>query len=153
MKTAVLASLLLALGLSACKPKAPEQPNKPPIPNAQELSQISDTRPHLSSHIDAGGRRTQYDAFFEGSQIVSIRETADDLIAEYHYRGGRLLKYMQTRPATDAKELELDERGRVQHAVAGARALATEEIDAIRTRAQLLRSHALAQRAIRMHGH
>ena len=96
----------------------------------------------------------QYNAYFDGSQLSQIDEAPLDAqapVAEYHFRGARLLKYSRADAAGETTILELDERGRVQRALAGTRALATTEVDVIRTRAQLLRSHALAQQASRMH--
>lgn len=158
MKSARLLSLALLLVLSACEPKAPEKPDKPPTPKtvqpAQSPDEDTDTRPALTSHINAGGQRTQYRAYFEGPQLTEIKESSgspNDAVSEYHYHGARLLRYLQAAPAAETTLIELDEQGRVQRAVAGSRELAATEIDAIRTHAQLLRSHALAQQASRMH--
>ncbi|MET0656617.1 MAG: hypothetical protein ABW110_00465 [Steroidobacteraceae bacterium] len=154
MRTATLLFLLLVVGVSACKPKAPEKPNRPPTPNTAVVAPDSERRPTLTTHIAAGGKRTQYSAYFDGQQLTEIKERADPAsgaISEYHYRGARLLKYTHAEPTREATLIELDDQGRVQRAVAGTRALAVAEIDAIRTHAQLLRSHALAQQASRMH--
>lgn len=156
MKPATLAYLCLVLCLSACEPKAPEKPNKPPTPSATSVVQEAETRPHLTSHINAAGVSTKYSAFFDGAQLTEIKETysgSDPIVSAYHYRGARLLKYEQAVPAGASTLIELDEQGRVQRAVAGTRELAAAEIEAIRSRAQLLRSHALAQQASRMHAH
>lgn len=154
MRTATLSFLVLLFGLSACKPKAPEKPNKPPTPNTAEVAPDLDRRPTLTTQIAAGGKRTQYSAYFDGPQLTEIKESAgaaNGAVSEYHYHGARLLKYTHAEPTGEATLIELDDQGRVQRAVAGARELAATEIDAIRTHAQLLRSHALAQQASRMH--
>lgn len=157
MKLRTLACCLTGtLLLSACEPKAPEAPTKPPAPSAASAAAPSaeeHERPTLQSRFDSAGRRTQYAAYFEGPQLARIEETPDGggPTAKYTYRGARLLKYSQ--PGNSGEViLELDDRGRVQRALVGQQTLAQTEIDAIRTRAQLLRSHALAKQATKMHG-
>lgn len=153
MKPVTLMYLVLALGLGACEPKAPEKPNKPPTPNAATLSAQTESGPAFKSHIDANGKRTAYSAFFDGQQLTQINEAegaSGGVVSEYRYHGARLLKYSRA-ASGETTVLELDDQGRVQRAVAGTRELAAAEIDVIRTHAQLLRSHALAQRASRLH--
>lgn len=158
MKRHSLSGILILSMLCACEPKAPEKPAQPPSPTAVSPSQAAadtahDERPTLSSRIDAGGRSATYRAYFEGTQLTDIEETgtADRAVSEYRYHGARLLKYTHTASQAAPTLLELDEQGRVQRAVAGNRTLGAEEIAAIRTRAQLLRSHALTQQATRAH--
>lgn len=155
MKARMLVCIASVLLLGACKPKAPEQPDKPPTPSAlTALADADAPPPTLTSRINAGGRMTQYGAYFDGQQLTQITETPLDAQgprAEYHFHGARLLKYSQSGTTTEVIHLELDEQGRVREASSGTRALAQTEIDAIRSRAQLLRSHALAQQAARMH--
>lgn len=142
--------LCCLVSLSACEPKAPEQPTKPPLPNTATLRDTTAARPALKAHIETGGQRAEYSAYFEGAQLAEIEEASTGASAEYLYRGARLLKYTQSSPR-GTTQLELDDQGRVQRASNGHRELAPAEIDAIVSRAQLLRSHALAQQASRTH--
>jgi hypothetical protein len=141
----LLVCLAWLVWLSACEPKAPD-PTKPPLPNTATTLVDAADRPSLKARIQTGDQHTEYRAYFDGAQLTEIKE-AD---ATYHYRGARLLKYTQSSPQGTTL-LELDDQGRVVRATNGGRALAQTDIDAIRTRAQLLRSHALAQQASRSH--
>jgi hypothetical protein len=164
MNLRIVAAIVAALVVSGCKPKAPEQPSKPPTPTAASAAPVDSAqfnpasdveRPTLTSAIESAGRRTQYVAYFDGTQLARIEETPEGggPVAEYRFLGARLLRFSQTAGSDAGTVLELDDRGGVQRAMAGAAAMSQADIDDIRTRAQLLRSHALAQRASKMHAH
>jgi hypothetical protein len=82
----------------------------------------------LSGQINAAGIAATYAATFaDGEQLRIVEQRADSRSGEYEFRGARLLHY------------------------SGAGAAPAQEISAIRERAQLLRSHALAQQTTRDH--
>jgi hypothetical protein len=158
MKPTYVASIAIVAMLCGCKPKAPEQPTRPPTPTTIAQSPASDRgeQPTFASRIQTGGRTVDYRAYFDNGRLSRIRESAadrDGIQTEYDFRGARLLKYEQVSSGAAPLTLELDDQGRVQHAAAGSRTLAEAEIATIRSRAQLLRSHALAQHASRTHAH
>ena len=72
--------------------------------------------------------------------------------AEYEFKGARLLRYSGAPIEPGANvELRMDVNGKVLSAMAGSQSLSPEQISKITSRAQLLRSHALAQAATRNH--
>ena len=105
-----------------------------------------------------GGIAADYRAIFSSNQIKSIAETrqvgasATVQSGEYEFHGARLIKY-QGAALGSAQDIELqfDVQGKVLVARAGENTVSAEEISAIRDRAQSLRSHAVAQYAVRGH--
>jgi hypothetical protein len=98
-----------------------------------------------------------YTPHFENEQVRMITEERvpkNGLLArgEYHYQGARLLRYQGT--AFESNE-PLAAEFTLQGTLVAARKANSEasqsEITHLRTRAQLLRSHALAQRATELH--
>ncbi|MGH8188401.1 MAG: hypothetical protein ACREUC_17715 [Steroidobacteraceae bacterium] len=158
---AYLASILL--GVAACSrdrspndetqnvaPARPMVELPPPTPSAQ-------AEDVLVSEVAAGGIPATYRAAFTGNQLRRIDETRTSSAptpneSSYEFQGARLMSYAGA-PLGGAGAIEI--RFNLQGAVTMSRAasgeVAPEEIAAIRTRAQLLRSHALAQRATRTH--
>ncbi|HKS58159.1 MAG TPA: hypothetical protein VJS12_22880, partial [Steroidobacteraceae bacterium] len=81
-----------------------------------------------------------------------VEQRADSRQGTYDFRGARLLHYSGSGLSTaDPIELRFDLQGALTLSKAGAGAVPAEEVSAIRERAQLLRSHALAQRSSRDH--
>jgi hypothetical protein len=106
--------------------------------------------------VAAGGVPTTYDAYFVSEQLKRISETrarADEsATGVYEFQGGRLLHYAGQALRSEAPlELRFDLQGKLTLASAGDASASAEDVSAIRARAQLLRSHALAQRAARAH--
>lgn len=106
-----------------------------------------------------GGIQASYRATFNDGQIRTIDETRQPTAAAaaprgiYEFRGARLLKYQGAAlRSADNLALEFDLQGKVLVARAGEKNASAEEISAIRDRAQLLRSHAVARHAVRGHG-
>jgi hypothetical protein len=107
----------------------------------------------VSSRINAAGVAATYEATFGAQEQLRIAEQrADSRNGEYEFRGARLLHYFGAGLSSpEPIELRFDMRGALTLSKAGAGAVPAEEVGAIRERAQLLRSHALAQRATRDH--
>lgn len=146
--------ILIAALLASCS-KAPA----PAAPSAPTATTSVDTLPTegdnvLRAKLTAGGMRIEYAAQFDGDQLTRIVEhrhaEAAVLEGDYELKGARLLHYRGTKLAdSTALDLTFDMQGVLQSG-AGPH-VSDEDIRAVQNRAQLLRSHALAQRASRMH--
>lgn len=124
----------------------------------QPLVMAPDEVPH--AHVVTafiGNVSTRYAAHYDGEALVQITEqrqgTPPDVAdATYLFRSARLMRYES--PTLDGKDwlvLEIDPQGQVLVARNGTEPASNEEINAILTRAQLLRNHALARRATQTH--
>ena len=145
---------LILLVLGACSKEAPAPAAETPLvaaaPQTQKPFAAAET---ISSHVNAAGIVATYDATFAAEQQVRIVEQrADSRKGTYDFRGARLLHYSGSGlSSADPIELRFDLQGALTLSKAGAGAVPAEEVSAIRERAQLLRSHALAQRSSRDH--
>jgi hypothetical protein len=154
-------SLVAALSMLAACSKDPAPtvaPNDVPL-----VAQAGDTSP--AAHVEEfrstfapGGIAASYSATFSANQIKTITETrkANDTATarsgEYEFHGARLIKYQGAAlGSAENIALEFDRQGKVLVARAGENTVSAEEISAIRDRAQSLRSHAVAQHAVRGH--
>ena len=151
-----LAGLCCTLLLTACSQRAADAPR-----SATEAESHATAQPNTERHdlvrrakLTASGVAAQYSVHFDAERLVRIDEqrrtaTGALLQSEYTYQGARLLHYrgsklIEPTPIDlqfDVQGVLLSQQGDVSDA----------ELDAIRARAQLLRSHALAQRASRAH--
>jgi hypothetical protein len=107
----------------------------------------------VSGHINAAGIEATYAATFGADEHLRIAEQrAQSRNGEYEFRGARLLHYSGS-GLTSAGPIELgfSLNGALTLSKAGAGAVPADELSAIRERAQLLRSHALAQQSSRDH--
>ncbi len=117
----------------------------------------SDPSTGLQIATTAGGISTHYTAQFDGETLVRIDERRDRANAPaahgtYAFQGARLMRYEGTPlGGSGTLLLEFDLQGKVLTARHGDAPATDEQIGAIRTRAQLLRSHAQAQHASRTH--
>jgi hypothetical protein len=154
----VIVLALLAL-LASCS-REETSTARPPITPAIEPAQnphLTDKGVVLSAELEAAGAPARYDAHFTEGQLTRIAEkrtraSGGDASGEYEFRGARLLRYAGAPVEGDgALALELDMQGRIVEARIDGRQARPEEIDAVRSRAQLLRSHALTQSATRAH--
>ena len=99
------------------------------------------------------GVPTEYSVDFSANKLRSIAEvrTAADRRAQgrYEFYGARLTRYSgEQLQTTGAVQLEFDLQGALVSKVPDVDAT---QVEAIKTRSQLLRSHALAQQAARAH--
>ena len=112
----------------------------------------------LKASLAAGTTPATYAAAFADGQLKRIAEErkpagAPARHANYVFYGARLIEYSGAALQSDATlELRFDMQGGIESASGSAGQPADAEINAIRNRAQLLRSHALARRATRGHG-
>jgi hypothetical protein len=152
-------SLALCVLAAACSREEPVTA-RPPITPVIEPGQnphLTDKGRVLSAELNAGGVATSYDAYFTNGRLTRIteqraRSAGDPARGEYEFLGARLLRYRGAPPEGEgALALELDMQGRVVEARIEGRAASEKEIGEIRSRAQLLRSHALTQDAARTH--
>ncbi|MGH8238405.1 MAG: hypothetical protein ACREXP_15485 [Steroidobacteraceae bacterium] len=139
---------LILLALGACS-KEPAPPQIAPLaPAATPAQESSANMRKLSSHVTAAGIAATYDATFEQGERLRIAEQrGNSRNGEYEFRGARLLHYSGSGLSNAAPvELRFDLQGALQLAKSASGTVPPEEISAIRERAQLLRSHALAQK-------
>ena len=144
---------LILLALRACS-KEPAPPQITPLAPAVTPTQASSAHVRkLSSRVTAAGIAATYDATFEAGERLRIAEQrADSRNGEYEFRGARLLHYSGGGLSSPTPiELRFDLQGALQLAKSASGTVAPEEISAIRERAQLLRSHALAQKSTQDH--
>lgn len=146
-----MATLLLAAGCS-------KQPSSTPPPGAPLVEQrAGDALPaadELTGTFAPGGIAATYRATFTGGKIHSLEEMRQESSRRgiYEFFGARLLKYRGAAlGSSDTIELEFDQQGKLLVARAGDKDVSSEEITAIRDRAQSLRSHAVALHDV--HGH
>jgi hypothetical protein len=147
--------ILLALGACSKEPPTPSTPlvtapapaSQPPMPAGSGPAET------LSSHINAAGIAATYEATFGAQEQLSIAEQRADLRnGAYEFRGARLLHYSgSSLSSAEPIELGFDLQGALTLSKAGSGPVPPAEISAIRERAQLLRSHALAQKTSRDH--
>jgi hypothetical protein len=151
-----LAFIAVLVGCSPEEQPAPQTPITPAIQGAQN-PRFTDTDQILSAELTASGAPTSYDAHFTNGQLTRIEESRARkpegfARGDYEFQGARLLKYTGAPLEGDGLfALELDLQGRILDARIDERAASPEEVNAVRARAQLLRSHALAQSASRAH--
>jgi hypothetical protein len=143
--------------LGACSEKpAPTNASTPtsPPPAARTMATNDATDGQtLTADVAAGGIPTTYVAHFDQDKLTRIDETRQsNRSGSYEFYGARLLKYAGDALDSDAPVLlEFSMTGSVEKSQSGGSAATPAQIDSIRSRGQLLRSHALAQRATRMH--
>ena len=143
--------ILLALGACSKEPAAPQSTSlAPPLAAAKTATAST---PALSGQINAAGIAATYAATFaDGEQLRIVEQRADSRSGEYEFRGARLLHYSGAGlSSAEPIELRFSLQGAVELAQSAAGTVAPEEISAIRERAQLLRSHALAQKTSHDH--
>ena len=145
---------LILLALSACSKEPTPTQSAPLTPAITHTNDVAANAPTLSGRINAAGIEATYEATFGEEERVRIAEQrADSRKGEYELRGARLLRYSGGGlSSAEAIELRFNLQGMLELATSGnGGAVPPEEISAIRERAQLLRSHALAQKTTRDH--
>jgi hypothetical protein len=144
--------LVLALSavVAACS-KEPAQQTPLVVPQAQNAEPPAATTTATGT-IDAAGVPATYEATFSDQHLERIVEKREQGSAEYSFKGARLLHYAGP-GLHDARnvDLRMDVNGKVLAGTAGSEPMSQEQISEITTRAQLLRSHALTQAAVRSH--
>lgn len=150
-------SLLLfcaALIVWGCSEKHDAPPHAPQAAAIEAASAPSDPNT-TRAKLNALGIPTDYAARFDAEKLVSIEEQRQPpggaaVAGEYFFEGARLIRYRGAKVSQPASlDLVFDMQGALQ---SGAGPDVTEDdIVAIRDRAQLLRSHAVARRSSRGH--
>lgn len=155
-------TILLVSGCSQKQPSAPPAPpsssTNPAAATAQDQGVTSDVagpgEQKLVAHVAAGGLPTQYTAYFEQEKLTRLEETrdADQRRGSYEFYGARLVRYSGAAVDSGASvTFELSMQGAVESSSSDDNKATDAAISALRDRAQLLRSHALAQRAAHAH--
>ena len=145
---------LILLALGACSKEPTTTQSAPLTPAIAPTNDAAANSRTLGGRINAAGIEATYEATFAEDERVRIAEQrADSRRGEYELRGARLLHYSGNGlSSADDIELRFSLQGVLELAksVSGG-TVSQEEISAIRERAQLLRSHALAQKTTRDH--
>jgi hypothetical protein len=145
---------LFLLALGACsKEPAPAPPSTPLVTAPAPAPQLAAPADTLTSQLNAAGIAATYAATFGAQERLHIAEQrGDSRNGEYEFRGARLLHYAGGGlSSAEPIELGFDLQGALTLSKAGSGPVPAAEISAIRERAQLLRSHALAQKTTRDH--
>lgn len=152
-----LSLLCTAIVLCSCSEKRepPTLQAQPPAAAAVEDAPSQNDPNTTRAKLNALGIPTDYAARFDSDKLVSIEERRQPpggaaLDGEYFFEGARLMRYRGAKVSQPATlDLQFDMQGILQ---SGAGPDVTQDdVIAIRDRAQLLRSHAVAQRAARGH--
>lgn len=155
---------LMCVGLPGCgnREAPPTHDGQPPLIQ-QPLPAAPQRTETVSGELTAGGIPASYRALFAEDQLTRISETRNTnrprdgaaYDAQYEFKGARLLQYTgASLSGADRIDLEFDVQGALVAARGNSENVSQEQISAIRTRAQTLRSHALARRAVQAHaGH
>jgi hypothetical protein len=147
-----LTALLLTLAIAGCS-KRPTA-NTEPLVTAPAATDDAST---IRASIALNGMQAKYIAHLKNARIASIdeeRSTQEGRSAHgtYSFYEARLVKYSgEGFKSLGHEQVEFDLRGAVKQAQSDGGTPSTEEIGAIRNRAELLRSHALTQQAVQAH--
>jgi len=155
-RSSFVTSIFCLLAVIGCGDKS-----APPVQSVQDTQAITSAPaptndPNITrAKLNAHGVPSEYAAEFVDEKLVKINEqrqsvASQALVGEYTFQGGRLLSY---RGAKAQQPAALDLQFDLQGTLLSGRGpdVTDEDIATIRDRAQLLRSHALAQRAARGH--
>lgn len=154
-RISALAMLLLGAACSK-EPPAPATDTAPPSTPLveQRAADTAAATEEFHGSFAPGGIAATYRATFDEGKIQRLEETrkATSQTGTYEFLGARLMKYHGAAlGSNDTIELEFDQIGKVLVARAGDKEVSAEEINAIRDRAQSLRSHAVAQHDVQGH--
>src|SRR3954447_18912263 len=134
----LIALLVAATLLASCSKRSTPEVQEPWVTEGQVVR----------GETNAGGIATDYAAYFDDAQLTKIietRKTARASHGEYSFTGARLVGYRGDAIASDASiELSFDMKGVLTSSSGNP---PTQEIAALRNRAQLLRSLVLARRS------
>ena len=161
LRAMAIALAMLATGCSdrhsAAPPAAVDDTSSQQAAAAVAPMQEAEPGNILKAALAAGGTPATYEASFDEGQLKRITEErkpsgAAARRADYVFYGARLLEYSGAAQQSDATvALRFDMQGRLASSSGTAGKPDDVEISAIRNRAQLLRSHALARRSVRAH--
>ena len=140
--------LVATLMLGACSERQPTAPDTPWLPESGDI---------VRAEVTLGGVLTSYSAYFETDQLRRITEirkpapgsTDKEHTGEYVFNGARLTQYQGIAIGSPRHiQLTLDMRGVLTNSSGD---IDDSELAAVRNRAQLLRSLALAKRGTQSH--
>jgi hypothetical protein len=155
-KKPVPLSLLFICASFVCSMAACDKSEKPAMGEPLVTPSAQSEPTTQTIRVNADGISSSYSASYDGEQLTEIHEERSSAKGtaqgHYEFQGARLVRYRGA-AFQDARTLtaEFNLEGRLVEARKGEREAPEEEIVQLRRRAQLLRSHALAQRASKMH--
>ena len=145
-------ALLLTLALAGCSKPPPRpvnlwsshQQSRPPIRRSRHRSARTTSNPNIrrTSRVGGSHKSMRREPLERGTPLEGRTPSTKPGSSN-----------MSARQSTGAEheEVEFDLHGAIKQAQGAAGSLSTEEISAIRSRAELLRSHALTQEAVQSH--
>jgi hypothetical protein len=141
-----------AIGTMAACGKSEEQTGQ--VPLVTTAAQSEPVMPRIQ--IEAGGRSASYTPHYKGDQLTEIREQRSGangtVQGRYEFQGARLMRYEGAGFEDDHPlSAEFTLEGTLVAARKANGQAPEQEIVQVRRRAQLLRSHALAQEASKKH--
>lgn len=155
MMSRALLLMCVALCIAGCSDKREPAPQAAPQAAAIAEPPTQNDPNTRRAQLNALGIPTQYTAHFDDTKLLSIDEQRQPpggaaLTGEYSFEGARLMRYRGAKVAAPADlDLRFDMQGALESG--GGPDVTADDVFAIRDRAQLLRSHAIAQRASRGH--
>jgi hypothetical protein len=160
LSSSIAIVLLASLAMVGCSERA-EQPHveaAPTMSSTQSNAPLAaatqkDSQNALHAKITTGAMTASYRAHFEDGQLKRIAEERRDGAkprqkGEYTFYGARLVEYTGDKLDGGDIRLQFDMQGAL---LSPRGALTDAEVGAVVNRAQLLRSHALAQRSTQSH--
>lgn len=146
-----LTALLLTLFVAGCS--KPPSAKTGPLVTAPEHP---DASPAVRATLTLGSTQSNYTAHLTNGRVASIDEarTANGNSSQgtYSFYEARLMKYTgDALTSSGHEEIEFDLHGAIKRSQSDAGTPSTDEIGAIRNRAELLRSYALTQQTIQAH--
>jgi hypothetical protein len=153
-RIAVVLAVALAAGCSK-SPDSAQHAQDAPLVAAPAAPAITPQSQILRGELTTADTHVSYDAIFKDghlSHVLETRGTQDPAHqGDYEFYGARLLHYKGgTLSDGTIIELEFNMQGALTSTHAP-RGVTTEEVAAVRTRAELLRNHALAEESVRSH--
>jgi hypothetical protein len=140
-----------------CSEEASERPRQsadnPPLVTAPAPSEHAATAP---IHTEAGGIPATYVPYYQDGSLARIAEerqaSGETHPGQYEFHGARLTRYSGTSlQGQGPVELEFNLQGALIASRGASGSVSDDEVAAVRSRANLLRSHALAQKTTRTH--
>ena len=165
-----LPALIAVSVLYGCRERQPATPpspttttsastqSNPPVSSDSAADSVQESDDAVKAEAALAGVPTQYAAHFDSGQLKHIDEArksagAGSQTGEYIFYGARLMQYRGAALSDNSTiELNFDMQGGLTSANTSAgKSVSDQEIRAIRNRAQLLRSAALARRSTQAH--
>jgi hypothetical protein len=145
---------VMLVSVVGCSEEASERPRQsadnPPLVTAPAPAE------QAPIHTEAGGVPATYIPYYENGSLLRIAEerrpSGESQPGQYEFHGARLTRYSgASLKGQGPVELEFNLQGALIASRGASGSVSDDEVAAVRSRANLLRSHALAQKTTRTH--